>query len=74
MDFVRKVIDAKDLNGLIEMPTSLINKRVEVLIFPVENIVKKKSKKKSLSGVLSKYANLSLIEKEANAWFEEAKE
>lgn len=30
--------------------------------------------KKSLSGFLSKYANLDLIEKEGNAWFENIKE
>ena len=33
-----------------------------------------KINKKSLSGILSKYANPALIDKEKNAWYEEAHE
>lgn len=48
------------------MPSSLINRKVEILIFPIDEVNKKNRKKKSLSGFLSKYANTSLIEKFAN--------
>ena len=74
MDFVRKVVNGVDLEGVVEMPNSLINRKVEILIFPIDEVNKKNRKKKSLSGFLSKYANTSLIEKEENVWFEEAKE
>lgn len=74
MDFVRKVVDGIDLKEIIEMPNSLVNQKVEVLIFPVDNEKKKGKKKKSLSGFLAKYANSDLIEREENVWFEEAKE
>ena len=66
MDFVRKVVNGTDLKDIIEMPNSLINKKVEILIFPIEEVKKNNRKKKSLSGFLSKYANPALIEKEEN--------
>ena len=74
MDFVRKIVNGTDLINVVDMPTSLINKKVEILVFPFEENKKKSKKKKSLAGFLAKYANQKLIEKEDNAWFEEAKE
>lgn len=74
MDFVRQVVNGTDLINVIEMPTSLINRKVEILVLPFEENKKKSKKKKSLAGFLSKYANKELIETENNAWFEEAKE
>ena len=74
MDFVRQVVNGTDLINVIEMPTSLINRKVEILVLPFEENKKKSKKKKSLAGFLSKYANNKLIEKENNVWFEEAKE
>lgn len=74
MEFVRKIVNSEDLKNIIEIPTSLINKKVELLIIPIEDTSKKKKKKKSLSGALSKYADIKLIEKEENIWYKEAKE
>ena len=74
MEFVRKIVNGTDLINVVEMPTSLINRKVEILVFPFEENKKKSKKKKSLAGFLAKYANKKLIEKEDNAWFEEAKE
>ena len=74
MEFVRKIVNSEDLKNIIEIPSSLINKKVELLIIPIEETSKKNKKKKSLSGVLSKYADLKLIEKEENIWYKEAKE
>lgn len=74
MEFVRKVVNGTDLKDIIDVPNSLINKKLEILVFPIDELPKKNKKKKSLSGFLSKYANLDLLEKEENAWFEEAKE
>ena len=71
MEFVRKVINGSDLINGIEIPNNLINKKVEILIFPIGKIITNKTKKKkSLSGVLSKYANPSLISKEKDVWME----
>lgn len=74
MEFARKVVNGTDLKDIIDIPNNLINKKVEVLIFPLEEEKKKKKIKKSLSGFLSKYAKPDLIEKEENVWLEEAKE
>lgn len=75
MEFVRKVIDATEIQDIIDIPKSLVNKKVEILIFPLDNNKKKNSiKKKSLAGSLSQYANTNLIEKEENIWYEEAHE
>ncbi len=66
MEFVRKIVNGIDLKDVVEIPNSLINKKVEILIFPVDETSKNKKKKKSLSGILSKYADTKLIEKEEN--------
>lgn len=74
MEFVRKVVNGTDLINVIDIPSSLINRKVEILVLPIEEKQKKAKKKKSLAGFLAKYANPSLIEKEENIWLEEAKE
>lgn len=74
MEFVRKVVNGTDLESVVEMPSSLINRKVEILIFPVEETKKQNKRKKSIAGFLSKYANPDLINKEENIWMEEAKE
>lgn len=74
MEFVRKVVNGTDLKDIIDIPNDLVHRKVEVLVFPINEQNKKRKTKKSLSGFLSKYANSSLIGKEENAWLEEAKE
>ena len=74
MEFVRKIVNGEDLKDIIEIPTSLINKRVEIIIIPLEENNKTNKKKKSLSGILSKYADTTLMEKEEKIWYEEAQE
>lgn len=74
MEFIRKVVNGTDLINVIDMPKSLINKKVEILILPIEEKQKKIKRKKSIAGFLAKYANPSLIEKEGDIWLEEAKE
>ena len=74
MEFVRKVVNGTDLINVIDIPNSLVNRKVEIIVLPIEETPKKVKKKKSLAGFLSKYANPNLIEKEENIWLEEAKE
>ena len=38
MEFVRKVVNGVDLEGVVEMPNSLINRKVEILIFPIDGV------------------------------------
>lgn len=36
MEFVRKIINSDDIESIVKLPTELKNKRVEILILPVE--------------------------------------
>ena len=74
MEFVRRVINGTDLINIIDIPDSLINRKVEILVLPIEEKQKKTKKKKSMAGFLAKYANPSLTEKEDNIWLEETQE
>lgn len=74
MEFIRKIVNGADLINVIDMPSSLVNKKVEILIFPIDGNKTKSKKKKSCAGFLAQYANQSLIGKEENVWLEEAKE
>ncbi|MCL2859893.1 MAG: hypothetical protein FWF46_04915 [Oscillospiraceae bacterium] len=74
MEFVRRVVNGSEIKGVIDIPNTLVDKKLEVLIFPVTEYTKKTKKRKSLSGFLSEYAKPELICKEENAWYEEAKE
>lgn len=74
MHVVRKILKGTDLKNVVDIPSSLLNKSLELIIIPIEEQEEKKKNKKSLSGFLSKYANSDLIEREKNAWYEEAKE
>ena len=56
MEFVRKVVNGSEIKDVIDIPKSLSNKKLEILIFPIEE-KNKNSKKKSIAGVFSKYAN-----------------
>ena len=42
MEFVRKVVNGTDLKDIIDIPDNLINKKVEILIFPIDEKEKKK--------------------------------
>ena len=52
MEFVRKVVNGSDLKEIIDIPTSLINKKVEILIFPMDEQIKKNKKRTCLTQVL----------------------
>lgn len=57
MEFVRKIVNSMDLKDVVKIPNSLINKKVEVLIFPVEDISNNREKRKAL---LESYQNMQI--------------
>jgi hypothetical protein len=73
MEFLRVIKDSDDLSKVIDMPKGLMNKKLEVIIFPYEDI-EKDTKKKSLRGALSKYKNVELQTIEGGAWSKEVVE
>jgi hypothetical protein len=46
MEYVRQTMRSADLSGLIELPPTLRDTKVEIIVLPVENEVPKKPKKK----------------------------
>jgi hypothetical protein len=39
MEYVRQTIGSSALNGIVEIPPALRNKRVEIIVLPVQNEV-----------------------------------
>ncbi|SKA03802.1 hypothetical protein [Selenihalanaerobacter shriftii] len=42
MNFIRKIIDSNEIDKIIKLPQKLKNKRVEVLILPIDDDEEKK--------------------------------
>jgi hypothetical protein len=71
MPFIRKIANSDVLSGIIDIPVSMKNKKVEILVFSLDDTAEEeplKPKAKSARGVLSKYKNPELIDKESTAW------
>ncbi len=66
MNFVRKVTNSDVLANIIDIPTELKNKKVEIIILPYDNT--DIPKYKNVKGALSKYKNEELQGKENGAW------
>ena len=71
MQVVRKILKGTELKNVIDIPSNLINKKLELLIIPIEEDEQKRKRKnkKSLSGFLAEYANANLISKESDVWY-----
>ncbi|WP_060788822.1 hypothetical protein [Geobacillus zalihae] len=69
MDFVRVIKNSNDLEKFIDIPESLKNRKVEVIILPyADEENSEQSERKSLRGALSKYKNEDLQAQESDAW------
>lgn len=67
MEFLRVIKDSDDISKIIDIPKGLRNRKLEVIIFPYEDI-EDDVKKKNLRGALSKYKNKELQAIEGEAW------
>jgi len=69
---IREVIVPQYTNLTINIPTSYIDREIEIIIFPIdkdETIQNCKAKKrKSLRGIFNKYADNSKVSLEESAW------
>lgn len=71
MNFVRKVANSEILVSVIDIPESLRNRKVEILIFPYEEANVQNDKEhetKRVRGLLEKYKNKELRDMENGAW------
>jgi len=71
VEFIRKVANSDMLADVMDLPESFRNKKVEILIFPYENMNTDDStdrKSKKARGLLEKYKNKELQDLENGAW------
>ena len=68
METVREVVNSSKLTQLFNIPASLINRRVEVIIKLATDENKEVPIRKSARGRLSRYANPELQQMEKEAW------
>ena len=73
VEFLRVIKDGVELAKVIDLPSTLQNRKVEVIIFPYEEF-KEKVKSRNLRGVLAKYKNELLLAEEQEAWPRAVKE
>jgi len=68
MECVKKIVDSELLDKL-HLPRHFRNRKVEVIIMPVDEAgIGKKKPVESLIGILNEYANPDLISLEKEAW------
>ncbi|MDB5054153.1 MAG: hypothetical protein JWM44_2203 [Bacilli bacterium] len=73
MDFFRKVTNSNALKDIIDLPESLWDQDVELIILPLGNQLPSKQSAYTTSsptarGALKQYANLDLMQHEQAAW------
>lgn len=73
MDFFRKVTNSNALKDIIDLPESLWDQDVELIILPLGNQMPLKQTASTASshsarGALKQYANLDLMQHEQDAW------
>jgi hypothetical protein len=68
MDYIQETIDSDSLLGIFNVPASLRNKKVEVLVFPAGGNAIPQPLGNSAFGCLKKYADPSKIAGEKGAW------
>ena len=72
MEAIRRIVDSDKLSAIVDLPSSMKNKQVEVIILPAADQDKVKKPTASMKGVLNKYANAELMPLEKGAWKEAA--
>jgi hypothetical protein len=68
MDAIRKIINSDKLISVVNIPKSLRDKQVELIILPVADRGREQPSTKKGFGILKKYAKPELIASEDGAW------
>ena len=74
MEYIREVVNSNTLMPIFNLPLSLQNRKVEVVISLADRKTSEAPRRKSLKGCLNKYANPKLLHMEKDAWAEAVKE
>lgn len=66
---IREVLRPKDRNITIKIPASYVGKKIEFILFPIEeDEAVSHGSQKSLKGVFNQYADSSKVALEKTAW------
>jgi hypothetical protein len=68
LDYLRQTVDSGVLDTIFDLPVSLRNKKVDVIILPADENPRLKQPPRSSFGCLKKYANPSKLAMEDGAW------
>ncbi len=68
MNYISKRINSSFFKGIFNLPPSLRDKEVEVLIMPIEETEKVSNGSESMLGILNEFSNPLKIENESTAW------
>ena len=68
MEFVRRITTGQELSKAFALPSEMLNRKLEIIILPLDEAAKPATEKKSLRGCWAKYANPELIPLEEGAW------
>ena len=71
---VREIIRPDKSEMTIHIPDDYIGRRVEYIVFPLEDEESTIQHKRSLKGALHKYADPAKREQEENAWIDHVKQ
>lgn len=63
MNYIRKIVNVNDLGRLIDVPSDMRDRYVEVIVLPVDRDSEKKLRTKKHSML-----NVNLIKEESEAW------
>ncbi|MCL1934348.1 MAG: hypothetical protein FWF53_11125 [Candidatus Azobacteroides sp.] len=74
MEVYRKTVDSELLLSVMELPESMRQGKVEVVVFPAIQQDVPKHTAKSMKGFLKKYADPTLVAQEKETWETNAKE
>jgi hypothetical protein len=74
MEYHRQTVNSNTLVPIFNLPESLRNRNVEVIVLPLDNESAVPANRKSAKGSLKKYANPALIPQEKGAWTKSADE
>ena len=68
MNYISHIINSSELENIFNLPSEFKNRKVEVLVIPLNEERTEPNQEKSLYGILGKYKNNLLIKNEKNAW------
>ncbi|MDR0446183.1 MAG: hypothetical protein LBH17_04005 [Oscillospiraceae bacterium] len=68
MEAIRKIVDARRLTPIVELPEHMLDSRVELIVMTLPEHETPRDERGSMKGALRKYANPELATMEKAVW------